>query len=168
MSESAVDLILDHLAALTEALDGMADLVADLNDEDTAVVRVALDDVLTKLRGAIYSTDQRLIHLLDVGQSIAAPGGGQIIVEAKGKQSTYGARLANRLASHVADKKADEDGVPIPAAVQCFRTAQEIVAVFGLDIASTSFRRTELKKRGLVASEFCEFSDGEPKVRFVR
>jgi hypothetical protein len=108
------------------------------------------------------------LALLEPGQSCTAPGFGQVVIEARGRQSTNGSKLARSLAARVADTPANEDGEALPPGVLCERTADELVEVFGLDTPSTSFRSTALKARGLRAGEYRTFEDGKPSVRFMR
>lgn len=168
MSTDALELVADNFDALGNVLDGISEVVADFDDLECGVIRVQLDDLLTKVRGAIGAVDMRLVALLDVGQSLAVPGGGQVVIEAKGRETCNGAKLARHLAARIADTPANEDGEPFPPGVLCERTANEIVECFGLDTASTKFRSTALKARGMRASEFRTFEDGEPKARFMR
>lgn len=160
----AVSLNLQDLALF---LDGAAELAAGLDAEQCVELRARLDDLATQTRAAVTSVDHRLLELLDVGQSCSTSNG-QVVIEAKGRQTTKGAALALRLAARVADTPCDEDGQARPPAVLTALTAEELIAVFGLNNPSTSFRSGELKSRGLRAGEFRSFEDGTPKVKFLR
>lgn len=165
---TALDAIGVNVEALADWLDGTDEIAAGLDEEACVILRTRLDDLLSQVRGAIGTLDIRLLSLMEVGQSLAVPGYGQVVVEQRGKQTTNGTRLALRLAARVADTPCTPDGEALPPAVLCSKTAEEIVKVFALDTASTSFRSGELKSRGLRSSEFRDFADGEPKVRFMR
>jgi hypothetical protein len=168
MTETALDLVSDNLTGLGAWLDGMAEVIQDFDDTETLVVRAMLDDLLAALRGAIGATDNRLVELIPVGETLTKAGVGSVVIEAKGKQTTHGARLARRLAARIADTPADSDGVALPPAVLCEKTADELVEVFGLDVPSATFRSTAVKGRGMRPGEFREFADGTPRARFIR
>lgn len=168
MTTAALEAVGVNLEALADWLDGFSEVIASFDVEECVILRSRLDDLMGQVRGAVGATDIRLLSLVDVGQSVSAPGYGQIVVEAKGKTVTHGSKLAARLAARVADTPCDNDGAMLPPAALCAKTADEIVKVFALDNASATFRSTELKGRGLRASEFKDYLDGEPRVRFMR
>lgn len=164
---TALDLTLEHLAAIGEALDAFDEL--NLDDVSCLTLRSRLEDLKVQVNGAIGAIDNRLIELVPVGQSLSVPGVGQIVVEARGKQTTHGRKLAYALAARIADKPpTNEDGEPLPPAEWCRLTADDMVDTFGLDTASTRFRSTVVKGKGLRAADFRDFEDGVPRVRFDR
>lgn len=167
MTDTALEAIGANLEDLALFLDGATEIVETFEVEECVELRARLDDLATQTRAAVTSVDHRLLTLLDVGQSCSTPNG-QVVVEARGKQRTYGTRLALRLAARVADTPADADGQMLPPAVLTAKTAEELVAVFALDNASATFRSTELKSRGLRAGEFRSYEDGSPRIRFMR
>lgn len=163
-----VEAIAANFDSLSEFLMAFDEVVVSAQDEECVILRSMLDDLLGQVRGAVGDVDRRVLELVAPGQSVTAPGFGQLVVEAKGKQTTHGGKLARVLAARIADTPANEDGEKVPPAVLCEKTADEIVIVFGLDTPSTSFRSTEVKNRGLRSGEFRDFEDGQPKVRFLR
>lgn len=167
VSTAGVDLVGANVADLSDFLDGMGDVVAEFDDEACVAVRAQLTELAAKVKGAIGAVDLCLLSLLVPGQSCTAPGFGQVMIEAKGKQTTHGSRLARMVAARVADTPANEDGEALPPGVLCEKVADELVEVFGLDTPSTSFRTTAVKARGLRVGQFRDYADGEPTVKFL-
>lgn len=163
-----LDVLAVNFADLGAFLDALIEIAPTLDEEQSVILRGQLDDLAGSVRGAVGTIDQQLISLLQPGQTFTVAGSGAVTINAAGKQTTKGSKLARTIAARVADTPTDADGVMLPPAVLCEKTADELVAVFGLDTASTSFRKGELKTRGLKASAFAEWADGEPKVVFVR
>lgn len=138
-------------------------------DEDEATIGLAFCvTLLNEVRATESAISNRLTKILPPGTTHTVPGVGQAIVEAKGKCSTKGAVLARRVAALVSDVPADlETGEVLPPAVLAERVADDLVAVFGLDNQSATFRAGEVKKRNLRPGDFQEWTDGEPRVRFI-
>jgi hypothetical protein len=164
----ALDALSVNFADLGAFLDALIEIAPTLDDEQAVIVRAQLLDLVEQVKGALGTIDVRLVALLKPGESCTVAGSGSVVVEAKGKKTTNGAKLARTLAARIADTPVNEDGEALPPAVLCERTADELVTVFGLDTASTSFRQGELKKRNLRASSFAEWQDGEPCVVHTR
>lgn len=141
--------------------------VNSLDDED-AVGALARLNLLTKnIANARFQVEQYLCDLHTAGTTVQVPGVGQAIIETKGKVRTLGTKLAAHLIAQASDAPCNEDGEPLPPAAIAERTGQLFTIVFGLDNASQSFRATEVKKLGWKPGEFQEWSDGQPKVRFI-
>lgn len=166
-SDDALDLVQDNFTGLGDWLDGMGEVIAAFDDTDTMAVRAMLDTLLSQVRGAIGAVDNRLIQLIPAGTAYNVPGLGSVVIETKGKTTNHGEKLARRLAARVADTPADDDGVALPPAILCEKTADELVKVFGLDNPSHTFRSTEVKNRKLRVSEFRDYEDGLPRVRYT-
>lgn len=162
---------LDALAAnfddLGLFLDALVEIAPTIDEEQAVILRAQLEGLSQRLRGAIGTVDYRLIQLVQPGQTVTVPGCGQVSVEAKGKQTTDGTKLALRLAARVADTPCNEDGEPLPPSELCRLTAEELVAVFAINTPSTRFRSGEVKARGLRPGEFSSWADGEPRVKFM-
>jgi hypothetical protein len=165
----ALDALAVNFSDLGLFLDALIEIAPTLDDEQSIIMRAQLVDLADQVKGAIGTIDHRLLTLLQPGQTVTVPGAGSVSIEAKGKQTTLGAKLARALALRIADAPCDpETGEKLPPSVLAFKIADEITDVFGLDTPSTSFRSTKVKERKLKASEFRSFVDGEPKVVMVR
>jgi hypothetical protein len=165
-----LELVLENLDALGSFLDGMTEIVADWPVEYVGTVRAALATTLAQARGAIGAVDLRLVGLLEAGHPMPLAGGSSVeVYRARGKTETHGRLLARTLAARVSDQAVDrETGEIRPPSQLCQLCADEVVDVFGLDTASTSFRSTELKKRNLRAKDYRDVEDWIPKVRFTQ
>lgn len=164
----SLDALAVNFADLGAFLDALLEIAPTLDDVQALTMRADLDDLLGQVKGAIGTIELRLLQVLEPGQTIQIPGVGAATISTSGKQTTQGSKLARRLAARVADTPANEDGEALPPAVLCEKTADELVAVFGLDTASTTFRKGELKKRNLRSSEFATWVDGTARVVFER
>lgn len=164
----SLDALAVNFADLGGFLDALLEIAPQLDETECVIVRGQLADLAEQVKGAVGTIDQRLLILLTPGETLQVPGAGAVTISSNGKQATKGSKLARTLAARIADTPCNEDGEALPPAVLCEKTADELVIVFGLDTASTSFRKGELKKRGLRTSDYAEWADGEPKVVFDR
>lgn len=167
MTDTASELIGDGLNDLSAHLDGMSEAIAPLDLEALVLARAQLEEVKSRVNGAISAVDLRLCDLIPIGATETLPGVGQVVITSNGRQSTNGVKLAAVLAARVADAPANADGEPLPPAELCAKTAAELVDAFALDTPSTRVRSGALKARGLKPGAFVDYSDGEPKVRFI-
>lgn len=158
----------DTTQDLCERLDGVGiDAPAFDDPEDLVLIEALLRRVDDSARAAISAVEARLCVLLPPGESLTVPGVAQVSVSVSARKVHHGDRLARRLAARVADTPADADGVMLPPAELCARTADELVVVFGLGNQSQTFRTGEIKKRGLLLGEFVSYEDGTPRVTWV-
>lgn len=162
---SAVELVIDNVTDLGGFLDGVAEIVGGWDDENLTRLRGALVELLTQAKGAVAAVDLRLLEVLEPGQACTVAGVGKVAHGFTSKARHQGGRLARVIAARVADTAVDvETGEVIPPAVLCERTADELVAVFGLDNASHEFRAGEVKKRRLVPGHYTEWDDRTAKI----
>ena len=164
-----LDVLSVNFGDLGVFLNALIEIAPNLDDEQCVIVRAELVDLADQVKGALGAIDQRLVQVLQPGQTCTVPGCGSVVVETRGKQTTNGSKLARTLAARIADAPVDpETGEKLPPGVLAHKVADEITDVFGLDTPSTTFRSTKVKDRGLRASEFRSFSDGVPRVVMTR
>ena len=168
MSSEAVGIVSDGLNDIGLFLDNMNDVVAKMeSDEDVVALRVELEETLSRVRGAIGAADSRLIQLIEPGKVVSG-GGGEVVVEVKGKQITHGLKLAAQIAAYTADRSVDrQTGEVLPPAVLTEIAVNEMVECFGLHTPSTRISTTAIKARNMKPASFREFQDGTPKVRVL-
>lgn len=144
--------LVDNDAELIDRLDEVATSLGD-DAEDVLHIIARLRAIKTSLTSALASQEARLCELLG-DDTLTVPGVARVTRVPQFKSQTHGSKLAATVAAQVADLPANEDGEPFPPAVLCARTADAVVEVFGLDTASTSFRMTAVKARGLKPGQF--------------
>lgn len=171
MSDEAVLALADAIGALDTA-------VQDLDDPDalTRLLR-CLDWTRDEPRGAyqqlavvIDGLKSRLAEKIRSEGLLDVEGVGRVKFSLKDASEKWdGPRLARVIAAEVADERdVTEDGeiIPRPPALVAQATAQAIVQCAGLDAPSKSWRKGDLKARGLDPAEFTERSGGRPSVRW--
>lgn len=143
-------------AALKEQLSDRYDLSEPLPLHDAAALLREVADLAADLSLVRSSLEEQLAAQMEEDR-VETPHGVLLRRYKPIAPKWDSRRLAFAVTSRIAP--ADEDGQPYEPAELIDRTTEELIAVGGLDRASHSWKKTELKARGIDFKSYCE-TDG--------